>query len=293
MKYKIFVVGATGFQGANIAGKLLAKGYEVTTLKRSMENGTPLMAGVNAIEGGLDNIEALNKALKGVNSAVYTFPLIFDINLAKEYTSNFILAAEEQGVSLIVFNAGFDLPKKANKLLAINLKVEIKLMFDASNLNVITLVPDIYIDNISAPWSIPVILNNKIVPYPVASGNKVPWISHADLAKFIVSAIEKPELASQVLPIGGNLYTGEEIAEAIASEINEPIKFVAMTPDEFEQQITPAFGDLEGKEISNLYRHIKENREELLSKDFKKTQDILDVVPQSLREWVKSVKWEL
>ena len=35
MKNKIFVAGATGFQGANIAGQLLATGYEVTTLKRS------------------------------------------------------------------------------------------------------------------------------------------------------------------------------------------------------------------------------------------------------------------
>lgn len=166
-------------------------------------------------------------------------------------------------------------------------------MFDASGLNVITLVPDIYIDNISAPWSIPVILNNKIVPYPIAVGNKVPWISHVDLAKYVVAAISKPDLAGEVLTIGGNLLTGEEIAAAISSEINQPLNFVAMTPDEFEQQIAPAFGDLAGKEISNLYRYVSDNREQLVSKDFKKTQDVLGVVPQSLTEWVRSVKWEL
>jgi hypothetical protein len=113
------------------------------------------------------------------------------------------------------------------------------------------------------------------------------------LGKFVVSAIAKPELAGQVLPIGGNFFTGEEITEAIAAEIKEPLNFIAMTPDAFEEQISPNFGDLAGKEISNLYRYVKENREELLSKDFKRTQELLGVVPQSLTEWVQSVKWNL
>lgn len=293
MKNKIFVVGATGFQGGNIAKELSGKGYEVTTLTHSIKNDSPIMEGIKAIEGGLENRKALKEAMKGVDAAVYTFPLIFDMDLAKEYTYNFILAAKEEGVSLIVFNTGFDLPKEVNGLLSTDLKVEIKSMFDASGLNVITLVPDIYIDNISAPWSIPVILMNKIVPYPIASNKKAPWVSHADLAKFVASAVVKPELFGQVLPIGGNLYTGEEIAEAIAQEINQPINFVSMTPDEFEQQIAPSFGELAGKEISNLYRYIEQNRDELLSKDFKRTQDLLDVTPQSLKEWVQSIKWEL
>ena len=131
-----------------------------------------------------------------------------------------------------------------------------------------------------------------VLPYPVAAGNKVPWISHADLAKFVAAAITKPELAGQTFPIGGNLYTGEEIAEAISVEINQTINFVPMTPDEFEQQIAPSFGDLAGKEISNLYRYVADNRVQLVAKDFKKSQDILGVVPQSLTEWVQSIKWK-
>jgi len=288
---KIFVSNASGFQGGNIAGQLLAKGHTVNTLKRSLKEGIPVMEGVNVFEGGLDNIKGLNESLNNVSAAVYTFPLIFDIALAKTYTTNFIAAAKEQSVSLIIYNVGFHLADEGTNLLALNLKLTIKELFDASGLNVITLSPDIYIDNISAPWSIPVILSHNILPYPIAFNTKLPWISHTDLAKYVVSAVSKPELAGQILYIGGNLFTGEEIAEAISIKIKQKINFVAMTPNEFEEQIAPAFGELSAKEISNLYRYVSDNQDELRAKDFKKAQELLNVVPQSLNEWIESVNW--
>ena len=286
---KIFVSAATGFQGGSIAQQLIKKGHEVTTLSRSEGN----VPDIHVVKGGLENKEALHKALTGVDVAVYTFPLLFDLSLAKEYTLNFIDAAKEQNVSHVVYNVGFDLPEKSHGLLALDIKAEVKNLLDASGLNVTTLVPDIYIDNISAPWSIPVILNNNIVPYPVASGSKVPWISHTDLAKYVASAVEKPELSGKVLPIGGNVFSGEEIAAAISSEIGKQLHYVPMTPDEFEKKISPAFGEVAGREISNLYRYVESNREQLIAKDFKRTRELLGVTPQSLSDWVKSVKWEL
>ncbi len=292
MNKKIFVTGATGFQGGNIAKVLLDKNYSVSTLKRSEGQGQPANPDIEVIKGGLENKEALVKVLKGVDVAVYTFPLIFDLELAKEYTSNFISAAKEQEVSLIVWNTGFDLPNKNSDLLTMNLKLEIKKIFDESGLKVTTLVPDIYIDNIAAPWSIPVILNNNIVPYPVASGMKVPWISHSDLAKYMAEAVDKPELAGQILPIGGNLLSGEEITSAISKEIGKTLDYVPLTPTAFEEQLIPAFGPLAGKEISNLYRYVESNQSNLIAKDFKRTQEILNVKPQSLTEWVQSVKWQ-
>ena len=291
MKKKVFVLGASGFQGAKIAAGLLAKNYAVTTLKRSAEKGMPANPKIRIVEGGLENKASLIAALDGVDSAVYTFPLIFDLDLAKEYTSNFIAAAKKQNVSLVVFNAGFDLPLGSSELLVIKLKSAIKDLFDTSGLKVITLMPDIYIDNIAAPWSLPVILKNGIVPYPVASGVKVPWVSHLDLAKYVVAAVDKLELAGQVLPIGGNLFTGEEISEAISAKIGKPLNYVGVTPDEFEQQISPTFGVLAGKEISNLYRYVDANHTSLIAKNFKSTQETLSVVPQSLTEWVDSINW--
>ena len=290
---KVFVTGATGFQGGNIAGALLNDGHRVTTLKRDLNTGQPAMEGIAVIQGGLDSQDALSKAMSGAQAAVHSFPLIFDIEIAKAYTKKFIAAAKQENVDLIIFNTTFHLAKEKTGFLAIDLKVAMKELFDASGLNVITLAPDTYLDNISAPWSIPVILENKIVPYPISADTKLPWISHFDLGRYVAKAFTKPELAGKTLPIGGNMISGNEIAMAISSEIGENLNFVPLAVNDFEQQLTSGFGAIAAKEISNLYRFIEENHNEFVDKDYAQTDKILDITPQPLNEWVSSVNWTL
>ncbi|WP_299223643.1 NmrA family NAD(P)-binding protein [uncultured Aquimarina sp.] len=290
---KVFVTGATGFQGGNIAQALLNENHNVTTLKRDPGNGVPPREGIEVVQGGLENQESLAKAMRGAQAAVYSFPLIFDIELAKSYTENFITAAKQENVGLIIYNTTFHLAKQETGFLALDIKVAMKKLLDASGLNVITLAPDIYLDNIAAPWSIPVILEHKIVPYPLASDKKIPWISHSDLAQYVVKAISKPELTGQTLPIGGNLVTGNEIATAISAKINQELNFVAVPVDEFEQQLKPGFGEIAAKEISNLYRYVEQNYTDFVNKDFARTNQLLDIEPQPVNEWVNSVNWNL
>lgn len=290
---KVFVTGATGFQGGNIAGALLKDNHQITTLKRDSNVGMPAMEGIEVIQGGLENKEALAKAMNGVQAAVYSFPLIFDMELAKSYTENFIAAAKQENVPLIIYNTTFHLSKEETGLLALDMKVAIKKLLDASGLNVITLAPDIYLDNIAAPWSIPVILEHKIVPYPLAAGQKNPWISHSDLGKYVAKALLRPELVGQTLPIGGNLVTGNEITAAIASKIKEELHFVPVPVNEFEQQLAPGFGEVAAREISNLYRYVEQNHSDFINKDFDRTNQLLGIEPQSLNEWVASVNWSL
>ncbi|WP_075344296.1 SDR family oxidoreductase [Tenacibaculum agarivorans] len=286
---KIFVSGATGAQGGNIAKAMISKGHNVTTISRSEK----MLNKIEIFKGDLNDVESIEAALKGTDAAVFTLPLVFDEKEAKNYVANFIKAAEKQNIDLVVYNTNFDLPESNNGFDSLDLKRELKEQFDNAELNVITLMPDVYLDNLAAPWSIPVILNNNIVPYPVASGSKTPWISHADLGKYTASAIEKPELAGQTLPIGGNVVTGEEIADAISNQIGKTVNFVGVSPDDFEQQLTPAFGEIPAREISNLYRYVADKNEYLISKDFAKTNEILNVQPQTLDDWAASVKWEL
>ncbi|WP_281991540.1 SDR family oxidoreductase [Aquimarina aggregata] len=290
---KVFVTGGTGFQGGNIAGALLNEGHQVVTQKRDPNVGVPAMEGIEVVQGGLDSRESLVKAMKGTQAAVYSFPLIFDMELTKTYTANFIAAAKQENVGLVIFNTTFHLSKQETGFLALDLKVAMKKQFDASGLNVITLAPDTYIDNISAPWSVPVILEHKIVPYPIASDKKLPWITHSDLGKYVAKAITKPELAGQTLPIGGSLISGNEITAAISTAIGQGLNFVSMSVNEFEQQLVPGFGEVAAKEISNLYRFIEQNHNEFVDKDYDKANQLLGVQPQSVNDWAESVNWSM
>lgn len=288
---KVFVLGATGFQGSQIANTLLKNNHSVTTLKRDSNSGIPASTGINVIQGGLDSQTALSQAMNGADAAVYSFPLIFDLELAKSYTKNFIAAAKKENVGLVIYNTTFFLAKETTGLLALDMKVEMKKLLDASGLNVITLAPNIYLDNIAAPWSVPVILENKIVPYPLKGDKVMSWVSHSDLGRFVASALTKPELAGQTLPIGGKLVTGNEITKAISSQINQDLNFVEVPVDDFEQQLVPGFGAVAAKEISNLYRYIDQNYNDFVSLDYDNSNKVLGVQPQSLDNWVASVNW--
>jgi len=288
---KVFVLGATGFQGSQIANTLLQNNHSVTTLKRDSNSGIPASQDIDVIQGGLDSRNALSQAMSGADAAVYSFPLIFDMELAKSYTENFIAAAKKENVGLIIYNTTFYLAKESTGLLALDMKVEMKKLFDVSGLNVISLAPNIYLDNIAAPWSVPVILENKIVPYPLQADKVMSWVSHSDLGRFVASALTKPELAGQTLPIGGKLITGNEITKAIGSQINQDLNFVEVPVDDFEQQLVPGFGAVAAKEISNLYRYIDQNYNDFVSLNYDNSNTVLGVQPQSLDSWVASVNW--
>ncbi len=289
---KVFMTAATGFQGSKIANELVARGHAVTSIKRNLSSDFQAMDGLQLFEGGLDSTEALSSAMRGAQAAVYTFPLIFDLDLAKKYTQNFIDVARLEGVELVVFNTTFYLASEETGLLALDMKVAMKELFDASGLNVITIAPNIYLDNIAAPWSVPVILEHKIVPYPLKADKAMSWISHEDLGKYIASALDKPELAGQTFPVG-SLIKGNDITESIGSKIGQKLTFVEVPVDEFEQQLVPGFGDIAAREISNLYRYVEQNYNSFIEQDYKRTNEALGIEPQSLDSWVSSVNWSV
>ncbi|MDH7447815.1 SDR family oxidoreductase [Aquimarina sp. 2201CG14-23] len=290
MSKKVFVLGARGIQGSAIAKRIILNGHTVNTLS-SDTNSAELLDGIESYSGDLSNKPSIAKALENVDVAIYTFPLIFDMDKATSFTQNFIDAAKQQNIPFVIFNSSFDLPENKISFLGMDIKYEIQKQFEKSGLEVLTLMPDIYLNNLAAPWSIPLVVEKNILPYPIESDKKVPWISHQDLARFITSAIEKPELAGQKLPIGGTLLSGEEIAASISDHLDQEIKFISLKPDDFEKQLIPAFGELNAKEISNLYRYVEKEREHLIHKSFSRTQELLGIQPMTIKQWVESVDW--
>ncbi len=286
---RIFVSGATGAQGGNIAQQLVQAGHSVVTISSKDD----LPHSMETIKGGFSDSNVIEKALSGVDAAVFTFPLLFDLSLAAQYAQNFATVARAKNVPLVIFNTSFDLASQETGMIALDTKVRIKSIFDRSGLNVITLMPDIYIDNFAAPWLMPAILNEGILPYPIASGQQIPFISLFDLGRHVVAAVDKPSLAGRVLPIGGRLLTGEEIASAISMQIDKKVEFLNLSPDAFEKQLAPAFGGLAAREISNLYRYVDQQKNRLVAKDFATSRKLLFISQQTLTEWVQSVNWSM
>lgn len=109
----IFITGATGLLGSHLAKNLIAKGEQVTALKRSTSNLALLGEYANKItwiEGDLSNIDALNEATKNAEKVFHCAALISFLKKDRtalyktnvEGTANVMNAALENGVKKLV-----------------------------------------------------------------------------------------------------------------------------------------------------------------------------------------------
>ncbi len=294
MENKVLVTGSTGFQGGAVVKQLISDGFQVKGFAFETDDTTQLQRlGVEISKGSFDDLDSLISAFKGVNKVVLSFPLIFDQNRLHQFAHNVVEAWKKSNISMFVFNTNLPVFHKKVGFSAFDSKLVIEQFFDAEKLPYISLRPTLYMDNLSAPFLLPVIKANGILPYPVPSGKKIAWMSHSDLAKFVSASLNRLDLIGQKFYLGGvQLISGEEMAKVVSRYAGKPIHFVALTPDEFEGQLSGGFGAETAKEIANIYRFVKDNVEHLQAKDLRDNTLIhLPVNLQTFDDWASQVEW--
>jgi NAD(P)H dehydrogenase (quinone) len=289
MNNTILVTGASGYQGAAVIKELVIQGYNVKAMVHNNYSDLSL----EKVQASFDDAASLTKAFEGVEKVYLSFPLIFDEEKLLQFAANIVTAWKGSNVKQFVFNTNLPVQQEKIGLIAFDAKLAIENYFDAAGLPYISLRPTLYLDNLSAPFLLPVIQANSILPYPVPANGKIAWMSHSDLAKFVVEAFKHPELIGQKFDIGGKqLLSGEEMATSISTLAGRHIQFIPVSPDDFEAQLAPAFGAVTAKEIANIYRFVKDNVAHLQAKDLhEKTLLVLPAALQSFEDWASNIKW--
>ncbi len=73
MNNKIFLTGASGYLGSEVAEKLKGRGYKVFGLARNAESKAKLMdKGIEAVDGSLNNFDVLKKAASEADAVIHT-----------------------------------------------------------------------------------------------------------------------------------------------------------------------------------------------------------------------------
>lgn len=206
----IFIAGANGFVGSNIAKKFLAAGHKVIGLvhKRSSDalKGLP----VEQREGSITDLNSLRTAVKGVDAIVDAVGIIKEVKgktfdgIHRQGVENLIAAVKENGIKRFILisalgtgtgvdTAYFRTKEAGEKALA------------ASGLDWTIFRPSM-IFGPGDGFATEMLAMMKKAPFvPVAGdGNyKLQMVYIGDVAECIVKSLEKPETFSQTYCLGG------------------------------------------------------------------------------------------
>ena len=261
---KVFLsVGATGSQGSAMARQLLAAGYTVTTIARTKEKCDELIGrGLDARQGDLSDLESLKAASAGADYFAFVLPLERDKSKIALYTENVIEAAKAAPIKNLVFNTSSRYPEYDTEVPGFGEKRLVEALIQNSGLPFIILRPTIYMENLAAPWSVTDVNEHSCVKHPIAKEKRVYWNSAEDVARYVVGAIAKTELAGRVIDIGGpELVTGKEIAEQFSRALGRDVIYKGITPKDFAKGLVPFLGEKQGMGMVSYYDFVNENPE--------------------------------
>jgi uncharacterized protein YbjT (DUF2867 family) len=294
MDKKILVTGATGAQGGAVLRHLVNQGVKVKALLTETDNDDWFRANqVETVIGSFANKESLANAMADVTNVSLVYPLIYEWDTLRQYTDNLLYAFGKSNLESVVFNTSLPLPPQRTGSVAADIKLEIFEKFVAADVPLITLMPSFYLDNLTAPWSLPVIKENGVIGYPLPEDAQFAWLSHFNLAQYTYKALLNKDLIGKTFPIGGELISGNEIAKKVSTILGKPVSYIYQKPDEFKQFLLQMYNEEIATEISGIYANIALNTEpfkEFYNKEI--FENVFDIKLQTFDEWAKTINWK-
>jgi uncharacterized protein YbjT (DUF2867 family) len=216
---KILVTGATGYIGSLLVPELLARGYDIRIMVRSITSEIKTKwQGVEVVEGDARNLNQLRSALDGVRIAYF---LIHSLILGQskfksvdiEIARNFRIISEEKGVSKIIYLSGLgNAQTKLSQHLSSRMEVASEL--SKGKVPIITLRSAIIIGSGSASFKIinQLVKNTPIILLPPWAKTKCQPISIKNVIKYLVGVMEYSGKTHSFYDIGGkDILTYEEM----------------------------------------------------------------------------------
>ena len=228
----ILVTGATGQQGGASARHLQARGWSVRALTRDPHTAAARAladAGVEVVQGDLNDRASLDRALKGVYG-VHSVQSYMPQDPTREIYQgkNLAEAAKDAGVAHFVYSssAGADqhvgTPEQDSK-------GEIEQHIRSLGLPATILRPTYIMDNYN---NIPAlrqgILGGSFM-FPAPPETKLQFIAADDIGAFVAVALEDPKtFTGKALELAGDELTITQTVEVFSRVIGRPVQFIEM-----------------------------------------------------------------
>lgn len=251
---KILVLGATGKVGGETLRQLqLAGDSQPVAAVRTTEKAKALEEkGFKTVLLDLDKPETLASALQEINRALLLTG--YSVEMLRQ-SKRFIDAAKTTGVQHLVHIGASTAP--TNEVPHWGWHQMIEAYIAQQGFSYTHLRPEAFMQNITGPgyrW-----LNNNVIQHYVGEA-RWSWVDGNDLALVAAYALREPEkYAGQVIPLGYDAKTFDEVAQILSQVTGQAIRAEARPPQEFFDNALAAGGD--PTYMNSVYTQFKLNSE--------------------------------
>ncbi len=292
---KVAVFSATGDQGHAQVMALLEAGHQPVAISRnpgaagfpaSVELRSAKYADHASLVAAMDGVDAvlLNLASTSFHAAQPQIEAAEIIGQA---------AAASGTIQSLVFNTSMPVPDRMMGIAAQDARLEMRNRIMGSGAPAIAIQPVVYLDNLLKAWAWPQIERDGLLYYPHRETLDVSWICHADLAKLMVAAAERPHLAGRVFPVGGpEAIRGPDLARRLSKVWGLPLRFQSMPMETCGEIMASVFKgsatldlDTLAREMALKYAWYNDETEKPFLVDMAPVLKEMPVTLTSLEDW--------
>lgn len=297
---KVVVFGATGFQGRAQLLELLRQGYEVRAVARNPGAlSDKEFEGVECVAADYDNPQSLARALDGCDAVFFQAPALGDNARLLRQCAALVEAIRTSPVQLTVVNSSMWAPNEPCGEIIYDGVLAMEEVFTRSGLPVIIFRPTLFMNNLLGDWVRSSIVDQAMYYYPHKADLASDWISLEDVARFMVTALDHPELAGRKLRIGGpERLTTLQMLAIMSEVLGHDIQYKFMTPVEFGAFFWDYYGAGSGLDRDtyiagwdSFYTFNNDAPQRPFQADSSEALAVLPVERVTLRDWAMKKKW--
>ena len=243
----ITVIGASGRQGLAQIRQALHAGYDVRALSRQSDP----FAGCDI--SGIDRVEirpidlydpaTYHAALEGSDYVFYTHPLQARADRAT-LVGQVGTAAAALGIRRVVWNISSWIPDKPGDAFTYSDNTAGINTLWRSGAPGTVFGSVLFMDNLLTNWARPFFVDEGRYVYPHSPELEANWISLDDVARFMLAALERPDMEGAWLNIGGpERLRGKQVAAILTDTLGREIRYDPCTPQQFGRYLVQAAGD--------------------------------------------------
>jgi uncharacterized protein YbjT (DUF2867 family) len=238
----VVVFGASSRQGQAQVGEALAVGHHV----RAATRNPAIFAGSK--EAALEVVPAdyldpasLDDVCRGAQVVFFQPPQFGGPDTIRTQVDNVAAAAKRADVELAVYNSTMWAPDEPCGEPGYDNVLALENLFVSHGSPVVVFRPVLFMDNLQTLFAKPALVGEGVYRYCHRPGLMATWISLEDVAKFMVAAIDRPDLIGERLVIGGpERLAIEEVLAILSPLVGKTIQHEFVEPRAFGAHLADA-----------------------------------------------------